>query len=104
MEGPLADAEYPEVLSEVRQIPCLPRGDGLVAPDRLAFKGNLGELWSGWNLQISGEGLADNVQELYRKVGVIRGIPTPETSRAYFEWLNAQPQSTRTSRITCKLT
>ncbi|ESY57233.1 MULTISPECIES: hypothetical protein [unclassified Mesorhizobium] len=97
----ITEADDPEIASEVRQIPCLPFGNGLVAPDRLAFKGNLGELWGGWKLQISGEGLADNVQELYRKAGVIRGIPTPETSRAYFEWLNAQPQATRTAQIGC---
>lgn len=97
----ITEADDPEIASKLRQIPCLPFGGDLVAPDRLAFKGNLGELWGGWKLQISGDGLADNVQELYRKAGVIRGIPTPETSRAYFEWLNAQPQATRTTQIGC---
>lgn len=97
----ITDSDDPEIASEVRHIPCLPFGEGLAAPDRLAFKGNLGELWGGWKLQISSEGLADNVQELYRKAGVIRGIPTTETSRAYFEWLNAQPQATRTAEIGC---
>ncbi|MBZ9998520.1 MULTISPECIES: hypothetical protein [unclassified Mesorhizobium] len=97
----ITEADDPEIVSDVSQIPCLPFGNGLVAPDRLAFKGNLGELWGGWKLQISGEGLADNVQELYRRAGVIRGIPTPETSRAYFEWLNAQPQETQTAQIGC---
>jgi hypothetical protein len=97
----IVETDDSDIASEVRQIPCLPHAGGLVAPDRLAFKGNLGELWGGWKLQISGDGLADNVQELYRKAGVIRGIPSPETSRAYFEWLNAQPQATRTAQLGC---
>ncbi len=97
----ITEASIPEIVAAVRQVACIPHGGQLVAPDRLAFRGNLGELWGGWKLQVSGEGLADNVQDLYRRVGVIRGIPTPETSRAYFEWLNAQPQATRTARIDC---
>jgi len=97
----ITDADDLDIADELRQIPCLPYQAKLVAPDRLAFKGNLGELWGGWKLQISGDGLADNVQDLYRKAGVIRGIPTPETSRGYFEWLNTQPQTTVAAQIGC---
>lgn len=91
----------PEIISELAQIPCLSYDDNLVAPNRLAFKGNLGELWRGWKIQISGDGLADTAQDLYRLAGVIRGLPTPETSRAYFEWLNAQPPSTLRAHLDC---
>lgn len=97
----ITEKDDSEIAAVVRQVACLPFGGQLIAPERLAFKGNLGELWGGWKLQISAEGLADNVQELYRRAGVIRGIPTPETSRAYFEWLNAQSKGTRSAQIDC---
>ncbi|MGR9202833.1 hypothetical protein ACU8OG_02590 [Rhizobium leguminosarum] len=97
----ITDADDPDIADELRQIPCLPYQGKLVAPERLAFKGNLGEFWGGWKLQISGDGLADNVQDLYRKAGVIRGLPTPETSRGYFEWLDTQPQTTVAVQIGC---
>jgi hypothetical protein len=97
----ISDDLDPAIINEVSQIACIPYKGTLVAPDRLAFKGNLGELWRGWKLQITGEGLSDDVQELYRKCGVIRGQPTTETSRRYFEWLNGQSPAARTALIDC---
>lgn len=91
----------PAILDELRALACLPHGDGLVAPDTLAFKGNQGDYWGGWKTIITGQGLSDDAQEIYRAAGVIRSLPNAETSRAYFAWLNKQPASTATEQINC---
>jgi hypothetical protein len=62
-----------------------------LAPSQLAFKGNAGDYWGKWKTVISAAGLPDGAQALYRAVGVIRSFPEPNTSRAFFEWLNTRP-------------
>lgn len=75
----------------VQDVACLEINGVLRAPQELAFKGNAGDFWGRWKTTIGTQGLPDDVQELYRAVGVTRGTPEPETARAFFVWLNAQP-------------
>lgn len=91
----------PLIIDELRKLPCLPQEGRLFAPDALAFKGNLGDYWGGWKRLIGAQSLSDDAQNLYRAAGVIRGFPTAETSRAYFEWLADQPTATLAAQISC---
>jgi hypothetical protein len=91
----------PPIVTELKALPCLPYEGKLVAPDALAFKGNLGEYWGGWKAIIGGQNLSDDAQDLYRAAGVIRSFPTAETSRAYFVWLSEQPPGTLATQISC---
>jgi len=89
----------PETLAELKALPCLPHHGKLVAPEALAFKGNQGDYWGGWKELIGAGGLSDDAQALYRAAGVIRSFPDPETSRAYFAWLNQQPAATLAAQL-----
>jgi hypothetical protein len=75
----------------VADIACIPVGDQFLPPARLAFKGNHGDYWVDWKLTLSGKGLSANEQELYREAGVTGGEPNPDTSFAFFNWLNTLP-------------
>ena len=63
----------------------------MLPPSALAFKSNRGDDWGEWKIRFGGTGLSADVQELYRFAGVTSGEPNPETSVAFFEWLNAEP-------------
>ncbi len=89
----------PMIADDLKALPCLPYEGALVAPDALAFKGNLGDYWGGWKRVIGAQSLSDGAQELYRAAGVIRSFPNAETSRAYFEWLVDQPDATLSAQI-----
>jgi len=91
----------PTIGGELKALACLPYDGELVAPDALAFKGNLGDYWGGWKQIISAQSLSDVAQDLYRAAGVIRSFPDAETSRAYFEWLAGQPDATLATQISC---
>jgi hypothetical protein len=41
----------------------------------------------------------DDVQDLYRAVGVIRSFPEARTSRAFFSWLSTQEQAVVTEHV-----
>lgn len=91
----------PAIRSELAALPCISVDGRLVAPNRLAFRGNLGEFWSGWREVLGGEGLSDLAQDLYRDAGVIRNFPSPQTSRAYFEWLDGQAGQLSEEQLSC---
>lgn len=80
----------PDLRRTVEDVVCLEVNGTLRAPRDLAFKGNAGDFWGGWKIVVGTQGLPDDVQELYRAVGVLRGTPDPETARAFFLWLNHQ--------------
>ena len=81
----------PDLRRSVQDVACLEAGGRRRAPQDLAFKGNAGDFWGRWKTTIGTQGLPDDVQELYRAIGVTRGTPDPETARTFFFWLNAQP-------------
>jgi hypothetical protein len=83
----------PALRRSIQDVACLETFAGLRAPQDLAFKGNAGDFWGRWKISIGTQGLPDDVQELYRSVGVLRGTPDPETARAFFLWLDGQPQA-----------
>lgn len=75
----------------IQDVACIEVNGALRAPRELAFKGNAGDFWGRWKSTIGTQGLPDDVQELYRAVGVLRGTPDAVSARAFFLWLNAQP-------------
>lgn len=90
----LCDATRDEDLRRsIQDVACLEVNGVLRAPQELAFKGNAGDFWGRWKSTIGTQGLPDDVQELYRAIGVLRGTPEPATARAFFLWLNAKPSA-----------
>lgn len=86
----ISEMRNPDTRRSVDDVACIPLEGRLFAPRDLAFKGNQGDYWGSWKTVISARGLPDDIQELYRQVGVIRGHPEPRTSRAFFTWLATQ--------------
>ncbi|RVD18150.1 MAG: hypothetical protein EOS73_09835 [Mesorhizobium sp.] len=84
----------PAIAAVLRMTPCIPVDSELYAAANLAFKGNAGDYWGEWKRVISAAGLPDDAQDLYRSAGVIKSLPDPDTSRAFFVWLNAQSPQT----------
>jgi hypothetical protein len=89
----MADTNDPGELRSVADVPCIPVAGVFIAPAELAFKGNTDYWGDLWKTRIGGTGLPDDVQDLYRAVGVIRSVPDPETARGFFRWLSDQSQS-----------
>jgi hypothetical protein len=76
----------------IADVPCIPAHGHFHSPESLAFKGNDGNYWGDWRVEISGAGLSQADQVLYRRAGVLSAEPGPDTSRLFFSWLNANPQ------------
>ncbi|MBI0477025.1 hypothetical protein D9601_16865 [Sphingomonas sp. MA1305] len=91
----------PAIRAELEALPCIPVDGRLMPPNRLAFRGNKGEFWTGWRHVLGGEGLSDLAQDLYRDAGVIRSLPSPQTSRAYFEWLETRSGPLDGEQLSC---
>jgi hypothetical protein len=89
----VAGTADPEGRRSVDDVPCIPVDGKFLAPRDIAFKGNAGDYWGSWKIVIGGGGLPDDVQDLYRAVGVIRSFPEPRTSCAFFSWLSRQQRS-----------
>lgn len=84
-------------------IPCI-RVDGeFKAPSELAFRSTRGEYWGEWRKSISPSGLSAEVQQLYLLAGVLSGEPTPDTSRAFFQWLKGQSSQVKARHTSCVL-
>ncbi|WP_201834963.1 hypothetical protein [Microvirga zambiensis] len=81
-------ADQPLGIAEIR---CIRVGDTFRAPAELAFKGNSGDYWGQWRLPISGAKLARIDQNLYKRAGVLPAEPFPDKSKAFFEWLDLNP-------------
>ena len=77
----------------VRDVACIPHDGDLLAPARLALKGNRGDYWGDWKIAISGKGLSADEQALYKEAGVTSSEPDSETSHGFFQWLSQQPGS-----------
>ena len=75
----------------VRDIACIPHDGDLLAPARLALKGNRGDYWGDWKISISRKGLSADEQALYKEAGVTSSEPDSETSHGFFQWLSQQP-------------
>ncbi len=70
----------------------IPVADQLRPPSALALPSNKGDYWGDWKTRISVKGLSQNDQRRYRAAGVSSALPKPETSQAFFGWLQNQDQ------------
>jgi len=66
-------------------------------------RGPQGDYWGAWKTRLSAKGLSQDDQRRYLAVGVTSAAPTPETSRAFFEWLAEQDAAVIEKHISCVL-
>ena len=84
-DGERHDAHIPRLISLVDQgvetddicnLPCIPFNGKLFAPSDLALRGRR-DYWGDWKTVMPVPSTNAEVQNLYRKVGVVGGQPTP---------------------------
>ncbi len=86
---------------DIVDIECIPHDGKLYAPGNIAFTSGRGDYWGTWKHRISGKGLSADVQKVYLSVGVLGSDPTPDTSLAFFQWLNCQNPETVAAHLAC---
>lgn len=91
--------EYAE--DDIVDIECIPHDGKLYASGNIAFTSGHGDYWGTWKHRISGKGLSADVQKVYLSVGVLGSDPTPDTSLAFFQWLNCQNPETVAAHLAC---
>ena len=67
-------------------VPCIPVNETLFAPSRLAIRGQR-DFWGDWKIFIPLSGISSEVQQIYKRVGVVGGEPTDTNSKCFFQWL-----------------
>lgn len=90
-----------DIVDDIKDIKCIPHDGHLRAPNELALKNIRGDYWGNWKHLLSGKGLSADVQKVYVSIGVIRSQPTPDTSLAFFQWLNTQNSGTVAANLNC---
>lgn len=89
--------------STLAGLPIFPAHGTAHAPRSLAFTGPQGDYWGAWKTRISAKGLSQDDQRRYLAAGVTSATPTPETSRAFFEWLAGQDTTVIERHVSCAL-
>ena len=87
------------------EMPIIPVQGRLLPPSTLAFsdRRGQGDHWGGWKTRIPVTDLSQDNQRRYRDAGVTSASPDEKTSRAFFEWLSTQDQTTLRHHIPCVL-
>ena len=84
---------------KIREIKCIPIDGEFCKPEEIAFRSTRGDYWGEWKKPFSKKGLNANIQKIYRKVGVMSGTPTQETSLLFFKWLSTQTSKVISSHL-----
>ena len=70
-------------------IPCIPVEGELRSPRQIALRGSH-NFWGDWKKDVPLADINAETQRLYRRVGVVGGTPSPNSSRQFFQWIASQ--------------